>query len=100
MPVGFHRLATREFVAARRWYGVRSPAAEARFVAEMADAVARIDAMPAAGCPSSGPYRWVKLKKFPYLLHYEEVGPGRVTVYAVAHGSRRPGYWRRRRRRP
>lgn len=100
MPVIFHRLATREFVAARRWYARRSPAAEARFVAAVAAAVRVIDANPAIGSPSVGPYRWVRLRRFPYLFHYEQTAPTVVKVYAVAHASRRPGYWLRRVNRP
>jgi plasmid stabilization system protein ParE len=100
MPVRFHRLAGREFVSVRRWYAGRSAAAEAGFVAAVGDAVRRVDQFPAAGSPSRGPYRWVKVQKYPYLLHYEEVATGVVIVYAVAHASRRPWYWARRPGRP
>ena len=54
----------------------------------------------------SGPEQWpifvgrvgfIRLRRFPYLLYYERVEAAVVQVLAVAHGSRRPGYWRRRR---
>lgn len=39
--------------------------------------------------------RWLKLKRFPYLVVYRVVGD-EVVVLAVSHGSRRPGYWKPR----
>jgi hypothetical protein len=100
MPVTFHRLAAAEFVAARRWYAVRSPAVEARFVAAVAVAVRRIDTTPTGGSPWVGPIRWVRVRRYPYTLYYEEVTPGNMQVYAVAHTRRQPGYWIRRTTRP
>ena len=62
MAVIFHRLATAEFVTARRWYARRSPAAEARFVAAVGAAVAIIKATPDLGATFLGRYRWVRTK--------------------------------------
>ena len=90
----------RDYVTGRRWYARRSARAEAGFVAAVAAAVRRIDANPAGGAPSVGTCRWVRAGKYPYLLHYEPTGPGVCEVYAVAHTSRRPGYWLRRISRP
>jgi hypothetical protein len=45
-------------------------------------------------------FRWLMTKRFPFVLYYEIDGPLHVTIYAVAHARRRPGYWRRRARRP
>ncbi|WP_395741968.1 type II toxin-antitoxin system RelE/ParE family toxin [Prosthecobacter sp.] len=37
------------------------------------------------------------LKRFPYHLYYHyQVEQEKITIYAVAHHSRRPGYWRKR----
>ena len=54
----------------------------------------------AARMPYHGPYRWLPVQRFPYVLYYEILDPTRVRVYAVAHTSRRPGYWLQRRRCP
>jgi toxin ParE1/3/4 len=35
------------------------------------------------------------LQRFPYLIFYIDY-PDRVRILAVAHTSRRPGYWKRR----
>lgn len=100
MPVAFHRLAATEFVAARRWYAVRSAAVEVRFVAAVAAAVQRIDTNPAGGSLWAGAIRWVRVRRYPYTLFYEEMTPGDVLVYAVAYARRQPGYWIRRATRP
>jgi len=96
MTVLFHRLAMREFVSGRRRYAQYSPVTEARFVAAVRTAVERIDANPQLGNPYLGPYRWVRIRRYPYLLYYEVVASDLVRVYAVAHARRRLGYWLRR----
>ena len=35
------------------------------------------------------------LRRFPYLLVFRETAAG-IEIIAVAHGRRRPGYWRDR----
>lgn len=41
--------------------------------------------------------RIFRLKRFPYHLYYHHDAQERkITIYAVAHHSRRPGYWRKR----
>lgn len=43
--------------------------------------------------------RIFRLKRFPYYLFYhEDTQRGAVIIYAVAHHSRRPDYWRKRMR--
>jgi hypothetical protein len=39
--------------------------------------------------------RQVKLPRFPYAVVYRDQ-PERIEIVAVAHGARRPGYWRDR----
>ena len=83
MTVIFHRVATREFVAARRRYAQINPVTETRFVAAVRTAVERIDANPHIGSPFRGPFRWVRTRRYPYLLHYEVIGLDLVRVYHV-----------------
>ena len=47
------------------------------------------------GVPAHLGARRCVLKKFPYLLIFLEL-PQAISVVAVAHGARRPGYWRSR----
>ena len=50
---------------------------------------------PRAAKPIDRIHRSYKLHRFPYLLIYRIAGPELIVV-AVAHTSRKPGYWRRR----
>jgi plasmid stabilization system protein ParE len=100
MPVLFHRLATREFLAARRWYARRSPRAEARFVVAVADALRIIEANPLLASPYLGTHRWQRVRRFPYVVYFEPIAAGTIYVYAIALAHRRPGYWLQRVTRP
>jgi plasmid stabilization system protein ParE len=100
MPVIFHRLAAAEFVATRRWYARRSATVETRFVYAVDAAVRLIEATPDTGALFLHRYRWVRTRRYPYLLYYDPSGPTAVVVYAIAHARRRLGYWLRRVNRP
>lgn len=100
MTVIFHRLAASEFVAARRWYKRRDPALEVRFIAAVEAAVQIIETTPNLGALFLKRYRWVRTRRFPYLLYYASHNSSTVIVYAVAHARRRLGYWDRRVDRP
>jgi plasmid stabilization system protein ParE len=90
-----HPRAAVEAGAARRWYAQRSPATAQRFVAELDRAIQRITAAPQQFPPYLHGTRVYRIPRFPYLIVYLEAS-GLVQVLAVAHGKRRPGYWRRR----
>jgi hypothetical protein len=47
---------------------------------------------------ASGPHhtRRFLLRKFPFLLIYRERAGGNLQIVAVAHTSRKPGYWKER----
>ena len=100
MRIAFHRLADAEAVRAGRRLGRQSAALRGRFEAAVTAATARIAANPGGGSPVFVDYRWVKTKRFKFLLFYRQLAPDLVAVYAVAHASRRPGYWLRRTRVP
>ena len=95
--VGFHRLAAREYRKARDWYKARSPETALRFVQSVDRAMNRIAASPDALPGLAGDYRYVRITGFPFVLIFRSANTNSVTVFAVAHTSRRPGYWRRRR---
>jgi toxin ParE1/3/4 len=40
------------------------------------------------------PYRFCLVRRFPYVIYFGETGDW-IWVMALAHGRRRPGYWRR-----
>lgn len=93
--VEFHEEAEEEAGAAVEWYAERNVAAARAFAEELKAAVVSIAEDPKR-LPTLGPERFFfLLKRFPYLMVYR-VSDDRVQVLAVAHVSRRPGYWRNR----
>src|SRR5438045_7483122 len=94
--VVFHRLASREYRAAKKWYQARSQRAYERFREAVSHAVERISAHPEMLSPLHGMYRYARVKRFPYILIFEILPDETAFVLALAHTSRRPGYWRRR----
>jgi toxin ParE1/3/4 len=93
----FHRLAAREYRAAKDWYRERSVDVAQRFVTAVERAADRIAADAEVLPVLTGTYRYVRVARFPYVLVSRRVESDVVMVLAVAHTSRRPGYWRRRR---
>ncbi len=95
--VVFHRLAAREYRSARQWYADRSVLAAENFRIAVDQAVVRISSQ-SESLPKLRPvYRYARVQRFPYVLIFRERSPESVMVMAVAHTSRRPGYWRGRR---
>jgi plasmid stabilization system protein ParE len=100
MQVIFHRLALSEYRRAISRYRVQDIDVARRFVTAVEDGVARIGQNPGVGSPCFGQYRWVRVKKFKYVLYYRQLSDSLVLLYAVAHAHRRPGYWLGRTRQP
>jgi plasmid stabilization system protein ParE len=93
----FHRLASEEYLRARRWYAQQGGNALAeRFRNEVEAAVEMISRDPHRWPRFRDKYRSLRLDRFPYLLYYTVLDDSRVLVLAVAHSSRRPGYWLQR----
>jgi plasmid stabilization system protein ParE len=93
----FHPEAERDAEGARAWYAERSAIAARAFLTEL------IVSMEAV---REGPERWPRylsgtrrhhFPRFPFSLIYS-VSDEVVTVVAVAHHRRRPGYWLERHR--
>lgn len=95
--VFFQRLAAKEYRKARAWYGDRGDAVATRFVDEVNSAIERVLADPTSHAVEPPDFFWVRVRRFPYRLIYEYTHPDSVFILAVAHMSRRPRYWRRRR---
>jgi plasmid stabilization system protein ParE len=95
--VVFHRLAAREYRSARDWYRQRSEAVAQRFTMSVDRAANRIAADAGSLPVLTGTYQYVRVAKFPYVLVIRRLEADTMMVVAVAHTSRRPGYWRRRR---
>lgn len=87
--------ALEEAEAAARWYAERSPTAAAAFSDEIDAAESAIVRLPEAWPPFDHGTRRYLLRRFPFSVVYR-IEPTRIVVVAVAHASRRPGYWRTR----
>lgn len=94
--VRVHPEALREAEAAVAWYGERSPNAAGRFVVELRSALERIQQAPSQFPKLAFDARRMVLGRFPYVVVFRETVT-EIEIVAVAHGRRRPGYWRERR---
>jgi plasmid stabilization system protein ParE len=83
---------------AARWYAERSPTAATRFSVELDEAEAAIIERPEAWPAAGGGNRHYLLRRFPFSVVYR-LEQSRVLIVAVAHGRRRPDYWKDRKRR-
>ena len=94
-PIELHPDAIEEARAARMWYEQRSAEVADAFMAELDNAVDEITEHPEKWATYMHGTRRYLLTRFPYLVIYRETEA--VThIIAVAHGHRRPGYWRSR----
>jgi hypothetical protein len=62
---------------------------------ELEGTIKRIDSSPGQFPGYAFGTRKALLDRFPYLVIFRETAGG-VEIIAVAHGRRRPGYWRDR----
>jgi toxin ParE1/3/4 len=94
--VELHEEAAAEYDSTFDWYLQRSPDAALRFDAEFDRALAEIAHAPQRWARGTHHTRRFLLRTFPFFLIYRELAGGNLQIVAVAHTSRRPGYWRER----
>lgn len=73
-----------------------TPVIAAAFVADYESSTRRILQFPKLGTPVSECLRILPMHHFPYSIIYEAAAEA-ITIRAVAHQRRRPGYWGGRR---
>jgi toxin ParE1/3/4 len=97
MRVSFNPEALSEVEEATRWYRDNGGTIPSRtFVQELKRIVNLASGQPGVGSSGAHGISHLYLKRFPYTLVYRVEGES-VRVIAVAHQSRRPGYWAGRR---
>jgi plasmid stabilization system protein ParE len=96
ISVQLHDEAATEYDAAFDWYLQRSPDAALGFEAEFERALTEITTAPDRWARGVENTRRFLLRRFPFVVIYRQVEPGSVQILALAHTSRRPGYWRGR----
>jgi len=95
MRIRFHPEAEQELTEATAWYNERSEVAAQAFALEIDHAVRSIREAPLRWPRGMRGERRFVLDRFPYTVLYR-VKDDHVFITAVAHQSRRPGYWRHR----
>jgi plasmid stabilization system protein ParE len=93
----YHPAAEAEYLDAVRYYSRVSAELGLRFVTEVEAAAERARQFPEAWAPLPGNLRRIPLHRFPYRIIYEDM-LDRIFIWAVAHTSREPSYWRGRTR--
>jgi toxin ParE1/3/4 len=100
MRVNYHRLAREELYRAVDWYDARQVGLGDDLYADVEAALAVMRTFPDAQPSINARLRKIALSTFPYNLIYMRSGSDVLTIVAVAHMKRRPGYWQRRLARP
>jgi len=93
--VEIHPDAIQEAAAAAEWYASRSQQAAEAFIAALDRAVKIISESPERWPAYLHATRRYLLRRFPFAVVYR-LRPPIVQVVSIAHGKRRPGYWRKR----
>jgi len=92
MKSRFHEAADAELAEAIRFYDGTASGLGDRFLAEVKAANRRIEQYPEIAPVIKYGVRAKALSTFPYTLMYV-LDPDDLFIVAVAHQSRRPGYW-------
>ena len=95
-PVVFHDLAVAELDEAAAWYEERKAAWARNFGSRSRMRFGEFRNNPLAGSRyGRTKFRFVLVRRFPFVVFYAE-GEEAIRLMAIAHGRRRPGYWRKR----
>ena len=90
-----HPDAVMEAREAVRWYRARSEVIADAFIDEIDHAIGQIDEAPDRWPPYIRGTRRYLLHRFPFYVVYRR-RDSTIQIIAVAHGHRKPGYWKPR----
>jgi len=90
--VEYHQDAIADIKSAVAWYQKRSSKAALDFIEELNRATETIREAPDRWPSGKDNTRRFLLWRFPFAIIYSEE-ESTITIWAVAHGSRRPEYW-------
>lgn len=94
-PLRVHPAALDEAEAATDWYARRSVSAARMFLDELDRAIDQIAENPYRYRAYESGTRCMVMRRFPFPIVFRDTDTG-LEIIAVAHGRRRPGYWRDR----
>ena len=95
MRLEFHPEAELELIEAAVHYDKQVPGLGERFESEIRYVTDLLLDQPETGPPADPDLRKFILTRFPFTLYYS-VTADILRIEAVAHQSRRPGYWKSR----
>ncbi|MCU0834759.1 MAG: type II toxin-antitoxin system RelE/ParE family toxin [Chromatiaceae bacterium] len=95
MKYEFHPEAEFEVIEAAAHYEREVPGLGVRFGDEVERVIDLLIKNPKLGAPIQEDIRHFVLRQFPFSVIYAEVGDI-LYVLAIAHSSRKPGYWSER----
>ena len=95
IEIFFHPEAMEEYVASYAWYYERGAHLAEAFEYETERALRLIVDAPERWPTYAGRYRRMLVRRFPFSLVYASTET-KPAIIAVAHGHRKPGYWRKR----
>lgn len=93
-PIRISRPASAEFADAVRWYEQKRTGLGGEFFDAVTHAIELLRTRPEVGTAAVRTRSWL-LTRFPYQLIYR-VRDDDIYIVAIAHTSRRPGYWKNR----
>ena len=93
--VEYHQEAIADVKSAVAWYRKRNPRLALDFIEELNRAAEVVRETPERWPIGKNHTRRFLLWRFPFAIIYSEQ-QSVVTIWAVAHGSRRPEYWSHR----
>ena len=88
--------AEEEYAKSLKWYAERNPRAAEGFEAAFGQALESIAAHPERYPLCDDRQRFFLLKRYAFHIIYRKISENRWLIIALAHSSRRPGYWRNR----
>jgi plasmid stabilization system protein ParE len=91
-PVSYHPAAKLEVFDAFDWYQSHSQRAAENFQREVERAQTAIQESPERWPAYLVGTKKYLLKRYPYLVVYHVAQSG-IEIVAIAHASRKPGYW-------
>jgi len=90
-----HPAALAELKSAVAWYQERNQAAALNFAAELDRVIDLIIDAPGRWPTGDHGTRKLVLQRYPFAVIYREKAAV-IQILAIAHGRRRPGYWKNR----
>lgn len=95
-PIRLRRIAKRDLREAVAWYRERDPELANRFLDEVYKTLDMLERFPNTGGPVFGvddpDMRQLPVDAFPYQVVFKRLRD-RISVLAIAHERRKPGYW-------